>query len=224
MNILVDYSVELDVKNYISKIYHGPQYSHGRNPSDLKRRLLSRSSQEIKTLFSTNLAEKEVADQLRLILSHDYEARQQFFDDKMNNLTNMWKETGSQIEYRLSTLFDQPFPFASETLTINFTTISICPYNYSERMIYCAINHGTREQLSIILHELNHFMFYYYFSDLKATLGEEKYELLKESLTLFSNPEQSGKPAERALRDLFLSQSWTSLDKAIEAGVGLLSL
>jgi len=54
------------------------------------------------------------------------------------------------------------------------------------------------------------------------TLGKERYELLKESLTFFSNPEQGGKPNEKPLRELFLSKVWGSLDEAIVAGTELL--
>lgn len=65
-------------------------------------------------------------------------------------------------------------------------------------------------------------MFYHYYDGIRTKLGEEKYELLKESITFFSNPEQEGKPNEEQLRALFLSRVWDDLDEAVEAGVDLL--
>lgn len=77
-------------------------------------------------------------------------------------------------------------------------------------------------QVGTILHEFNHFMFYHYYPELKDKLGKEKYELLKESLTFFTNPNQIGKPDEDKLRQLYASKNWSSVEEIINAGAHLL--
>lgn len=68
------------------------------------------------------------------------------------------------------------------------------------------------------MHELNHFMFYRYYLKLRDKLGIEKFELLKESITLFTNPEREGKPDEAPLRRLFMGKSYKNMDEAIKDG------
>src|SRR3989304_940746 len=61
--------------------------------------------------------------------------------------------------------------------------------------------------------ELNHFMFYYYFGKLRGELGHEKFESLKEALTVFTNPDEEGYPAQRRLRAWLARQKGTLLEK-----------
>jgi hypothetical protein len=56
-------------------------------------------------------------------------------------------------------------------------------------------------------HELNHFMFFYYYPQLKEKLGEEKFEILKEALVIFTNPEGNDKPAVKKLENYFKTLS-----------------
>ena len=72
--------------------------------------------------------------------------------------------------------------------------------------------------MDIARHELNHFMFYFYYESLRNKLDHEKYELLKESLTLFSNPNQIGKPNEDSIREFFKTKLWSNMNEAIIAG------
>ena len=98
----------------------------------------------------------------------------------------------------------------------------LCPYSYKDKFIYICLNDTAEKQISVLLHELNHFMFYFYYSDLKDKLGHEKYELLKESLSYFSNPEQEGKPDEKELRNLYASKNWENIDEIIKSTVDFL--
>ena len=56
----------------------------------------------------------------------------------------------------------------------------------------------------------------------RCTSSCEKYELLKESLSYFSNLEQRGKPDEKELRKLYASKNWENLNEAIKSGADLL--
>lgn len=66
-----------------------------------------------------------------------------------------------------------------------------------------------KRQLQILTHELNHFMFYYYFGALKERLGKERFESIKEALTVFTNPEEKGYPAQQKLRAWLTEQKET---------------
>jgi uncharacterized protein YndB with AHSA1/START domain len=82
---------------------------------------------------------------------------------------------------------------------------------------------GVHAQLRILSHELNHFLFYVvYFHDLSVKLGEDKFELLKESVTIFTSPEKDGKPDEEPLRKLYLEKHVRSLDEAVQIGAEFL--
>ncbi len=78
---------------------------------------------------------------------------------------------------------------------------------------------NTRKQLQIITHELNHFMFYYYFGELKNELGKEKFESLKEALTIFTNPEEKGYPNQKRIRNQLAKQKVKSIPKIVQSGV-----
>ena len=65
-------------------------------------------------------------------------------------------------------------------------------------------------------HELNHFMFYYYYSYLKDKLKEEKFERLKEALAIFTNPEGNDKPEVKELEQYLKPLSGKSMEEIIE--------
>lgn len=220
MDIAVRYSPETDLENYISKIFFGTKYDYGR--TDLREKLLKDCSEEVRALFSDDLVETELRSRLLHILRTEYERRPEWYEKKIQDLAWVWGQVGSQVEYALARMYGRPFPFAGDTLTVNFTTLFICPYRYEERMIFCAVKQPNVQQVATVLHELNHFMFYYYFGHLRSSLSEGDYELLKESLTFFSSPDRPGYPAEKPLRELYLSKQWGSLDEAVEAGMELL--
>ncbi len=49
-------------------------------------------------------------------------------------------------------------------------------------------------------------MFYRYFRFLEEELGREKFESIKEALTVFTNPEEKGYPAQESLRNWLRKQ------------------
>ena len=60
-------------------------------------------------------------------------------------------------------------------------------------------------------------MFYYYFfGKLRRKLGKEKFESLKEALTVLTNPEEQGYPAQGDLRS-WLAKQKRSVPKIIES-------
>ena len=141
----------------------------------------------------------------------------QKIEDVIKSLENKWEEKGRLVLQKLEDLYIKKFPF--DGITIYLTSLPLCPYSYKDKFIYICLNYTAEKQISVLLHEFNHFMFYFYYSDLKDKLGHEKHELLKESLSYFSNPEQEGKPDEKELRNLYASKNWENIDEIIKSTV-----
>lgn len=93
----------------------------------------------------------------------------------------------------------------------------ICPYNFEKKWIIVFAGASIEKQLQILTHELNHFMFYHYFGELKKEIGEEELESLKEVLTVLTNPEEKGYPDQQELRIWLLWQNKT-IPEIIEDG------
>lgn len=101
------------------------------------------------------------------------------------------------------------------------TSNVVCPYNPDEQYFY--VRWTTYDiQLRTANHELNHFMFHYYYGDLEKEMGDEKWNILKESMTLFTEPNNPGYPAEEELRKMYMSKRWSNVDEIIVAGKELL--
>ena len=119
-------------------------------------------------------------------------------------MVEAWEKYGSEMEGKLKMIYKNKVSFKS--ILVYLTSSPICPYNFKEKWILVFAEANTRQQLQILLYELNHFMFYYYFGDLRKELEKEKFESLKEALTIFTNPEEKGYPNQRKLRKWLIEQ------------------
>lgn len=214
----VIYSTEKDTSNYVRTIYKGVPFKHGRD--DLKGRLLSMLDVNLQNLIVNATDEEDAYNKIHEYLQKQSQEILEKIDKSKQNFQEAWNLYGEQSIKFLEYLYQQPFPF--NNLIAYLTTNNICPYDYKEHSFYVRYKTAVPLQLRTAVHELNHFMFYHYYPDLGKDLGKEKYELLKESLTFFSNPELQGYPNEDDLRKLFLSRNWNSLKEAIEAGTAFL--
>ena len=105
--------------------------------------------------------------------------------------------------------FSQNYQNTTLVIAKGVETVNINPYNYEERWFMTGRNSSIEGHLRTARHELNHFMFYYYFPELKNKLGVEKYEILKEALAIFTNPEGNDKPAVKKLESFLIKQKGT---------------
>ena len=224
MKLIVTYNPKKDSENYLRFLTKEPRVSYGR--TNIAQDILDQSSERIRSLFlpknKVKFSDNKLTKNLIAILRSEYVKEEGLYKEKEEKLINLWKKTSSQIEAYLCNIFDKPFPFSHKTLIGNLTSLWINPYDYLEFSVYISMKASCRDQIRGIIHELNHFMFYYYYSRLEKTLGLDKYELLKESLTFFTNPEAQGYPDEKPLRKLYLSRKWKNIDEAICKGADLL--
>lgn len=216
MVIKATYDPKFDANNYIRAIFDKAHLEHGRKnmQDDL---INSIESEKIKTAITKSTDRDKTLKDIENILAENYQADTEYFKNRVDKLNLFLSKLGAQIKVQLVFLYQKPFPF--KKISVYLTTMPLCPYNYKEKYIYVYAKTNPQNQARILVHELNHFMFYYYYSDLAPKLGKEKFELLKESLSIYTNPEQEGKPNEKPLRELFIKKQPKTLEQAIKIGV-----
>lgn len=195
--IRIRYSLKRDQDNYLHSLYRFDRLKHGRK--DIQKHLLKPFPEDFKKKLSSATDERGAREIISKFLAYFTKKQDKKIKYSIKQLENAWKIYGERIEKKLVDLYRKPILFTS--LTIYLTTIPICPYNLIEKWIMVFYGASVNKKLDIILHELNHFMFLHYFGDLKKQLGLKKFESLKESLTIFTNPEEPGYPAHQKLRD-----------------------
>ena len=223
MHLTVSYDPAKDAENHVRAIFDAAYTSRGRG--DMRERLLPGVRLEAVRAALVEGGERDVVLAKvtdLLAAAPDCAAIE---SGGVTSLENAWAKFGDQVIFQIEALYGRDWPF--ESVHVDLTTLSICPYNFKERRIFVHYKDsspsGLREQLRILSHELNHFMFYtVYAEELSEKLDREKFELLKESVTIFTNPEWSGSPDEEPLRKLYIEKRARTLDEAVRVGVEFL--
>lgn len=218
MKLKILYSIKKDTENYLNGVYEFKYLKHGRK--NIRDILLAKINTVLREKIKNSRSREEASNYIADFLAVWEKDNSNIIKTAINNLKSGWEENEKEILKKIEALYRRPFPFYE--VTIYLTSLSLCPYSYEKRFIYIYIKEPAEKQIRVLLHELNHFMFYFYYPQLKGELGYEKYELLKESLTFFSNPEQKGKPDEKKLRELYASKNWKNIDEIIKNGGRLL--
>ncbi len=214
MKIIVDYSLDLDTWNYLRSVYRFVWYIHGR--SNLQKKLLSALPEDLVADLKSTKDEKQARKTIKKFLLKNIEVRKKKYFLIAQNIESAWEKESFEIETKLEKLYENKIPFRS--IKIFLSTLPICPYNFEKKWIMVFGETNTKKQLQIITHELNHFMFYYYFGEIKNELGKEKFESLKEALTVFTNPEEKGYPNQKRIRDWLSKQKRRSIPEIIKSG------
>jgi hypothetical protein len=213
MRIKVGYSLDLDVWNYLRSVYRFVWYKHGRN--NLQEKLFLALPDKSRESLKRAKSEREAKEVIERFLSQGLDGRKFKYAKIAQDLEENWVKDGPKVEKKLEKIYARKIPF--KTLKIYLSSLPICPYNFKKRWIMVFADTRVKRQIEILAHELNHFMFYYYFGYLKKELGEEKFESLKEALTVFTNPEEKGYPNQERLR-VWLSGQKKTIPEIIESG------
>lgn len=218
MKINFSYNPAKDAENYVWSVFKFSHISHGY--VNLRDILLSGiTNEKVRGFIENGKDVDEVRNNITDALGSDPERTE--WENKAVQLSESWNELGDQIVFTLESLYGMDNPF--DEVTVDLTTLPICPYNFKERQIYVSAKPSVQFQLRILLHELNHFFFYWkYAKDYSEKLGKEKFELLKESMTIFTNPEQKGKPNEEPLRKHFIENKVRIIDDVVKLGAEFL--
>ena len=131
-------------------------------------------------------------------------------DEYVLKYTNEWQMISQQYKERAEKIFNISIP---PELTVFLSVNSRCPYNISEN--YFFVNVPSVSTNKTIMHELWHFYTWYKFGITEESkLGKQKYNDLKEALTVLLNVEcldlldsgeDTGYPQHKELRQKILS-------------------
>lgn len=218
MKLTASYDPAKDAENHVRAILDAAYLPHGR--VGFTEKLLGMVENEnVKGVLARKGDRAEALGEITAILAESQD--RQGLDEKACKLEDTWNSLGGQVLFQLEALYGRDWPF--EGMHVHLTTLPLCSYDFKGRKIFVHAKQGVQGQLRILSHEMNHFLFYAaYANDLSARLGQEKFELLKESMTIFTNPEQAGKPNEEPLRKLYIEKRVRSLDEAVQLGTDFL--
>lgn len=203
----VKYSKEKDIWNHLNSNWKFSFLKHGR--TDIQERLLKPYPESYKKALkkakTKTTAETAIKDFLSSLPKSFHNTTPLIARGAEQLLNNNEKE----IINKLENVYQEKFPF--KKIKVYLTTANICPYSYTRRWYMTGRNSSEEGHVKTALHELNHFMFYYYYPELENELGKEKYEFLKEALAIYTNPEGNNKPTIKKLESYFAKH----LDKTI---------
>ena len=205
MLINISFSLQYEIDNYLNSLWKFKWEKHGRQ--NYQEKLLKPFPVWFKNKLKQAKTKSEAGKVIGGFIQENILTKAKKYKDLSANLEKTWKLKQIETLSKLESVYGNPVPF--NKLTVYLTSIPICPYSFKEGWIMVFANAPIDEQISTIRHELNHFMFYYYFPQMKKSLGINKYESLKEALTVFTNPEEVGYPAQRKLRTWLKSQKGT---------------
>lgn len=216
MVFVVKYSLEKDIWNHLNSNWRFRFRKYGRK--NIQKKLLQTYPEEYRRNLAQAKTEKEATVVIKSFLASLPKSFQNTTPIIGKGVEKVLNEEKKQIISSLEKLYGKPFPF--KEITVYLTTGTIHPYNYKERWFMTGRNSSLDKHIKTTKHELNHFMFYYYYPHLRKKLGVEKYERLKEALAIFTNPEGNDKPDVKKLEKYLKTLSGQPMDKIIEKALG----
>lgn len=212
MKFNVFYSLEKDIWNHLNSNWKFTYRKHGRE--DIQEKLLALYPKSFQDALKATKTEKKARAVIINFLSSLPKSFHNTTPLVARGVEQVLKENKEKIIGKLEAVYNKPFPF--KTITVYLTTANICPYNFKKQWYMSGRNSNIENHISTALHELNHFMFYYYYSGLKKELGIEKYEILKEGLAVFTNPEGNDKPKVKNLENYLKKNLKRTIPKVLE--------
>lgn len=214
MKFKVYYSIEKDIWNHLNANWKFGYPRYGRK--SIQEKLLKPFPKE----YKDNLAKAKTREAAVEVIKDYFVARSKSFNNLMpivaKGVETLLNDGKTKIIDKLEKVYNKSFPF--EKVTVYLTTAFIHPYNYEEGWFMTGYFSDMTRHISTATHELNHFMFYYYYPHLKDKIGNEKYEILKEALAIYTNPEGTDKPTVKKLEQYFKKHLDKTIDEIIEKG------
>jgi len=212
------YSEEKDGLVYLNALWKSPWVDYGKSHYEIGKKYLP-----IEFLDSLKNASSKI-EAIRIIKNYWKNIRSSTFANNSELLckwfSNFLNEEGDErIIKRLENIYQKKFPF--KQINVYLTTFFSCPYNYEENWYMVNRNSSLLWLLSTSVHELNHFMFYYYFNQNLENQGfsENQREHLKEALAILTSDdskENQEKPNVLPIQNFIKENKDKSIDKIIE--------
>ena len=167
--------------------------------------------------FQDNIKKAKTKDQAKKVIKEFLDTLPQNFYKKLVNsvkeIKNNLNKNTDKIIFRLENIYNKEFPF--KEIKVYVTTAPIFPYNYEQLWFMIGRNLSPQKQIDLTLHELNHFMFYFYYTKKLKHLSNQNFETIKESLSILTNPEGNDKPSVKPLEKIVLRNKNKSIDEII---------
>jgi len=189
MKFIVKYSEKHDLDNYLNRIWKNTWVDYGNDNKEYFYRFAEKDF--IDQLLATKdkkEAKNVVKEYWKKTLPPSFEGDNEFLIKWFSRILN---EESERIVWRLEKVYGDKVPF--KEITVYITTCFFNPYNYEERYFMVSRNSNLFGILNTTRHELNHFMFYYYYSDYmkKRGVSFENTEYLKEALAILTSGKKS---------------------------------
>lgn len=213
----VDYSLKKDTLNYLARVWRKDNAQiYGRDPSVFLK--------DFPSEFQNNLTKAQNEHQAFDIILDYLKSKETLLHTQTTQYILKWvdrilNEESADIVSQLESVYQQPVPF--DQITVYLTTYPICPYNYKERWFMCKRNGSIDHFSRIARHELNHFMYYYYWRDfvVSQNISENKSEILKEAMAILTNPEGNDKPTVKPLEAEIVNHIGQPIDKIVTSAI-----
>jgi len=208
----VKYSTDKDIQNHLKSSWKFSYSKFGRK--NIKDKLLASYPED----FKENLKKAKTPQEAEIVIGNFLSSLPKNFHNTTPlialGVEQTLNENAHKIEDSLTSAYKKPVPF--DKVTVYLTTCNIYPYNFKECWFMSSRNASAEGHIRIANHELNHFMFYYYYPELKKELGEKKYEILKEALAIFTNSEGNDKPEVKNLESYFRKNLSNTIEEVLK--------
>ena len=212
------YSEEKDILAYLNALWKSPWVNYGKSHYEIGKKYLP-----IEFLDSLKNAPSKI-EAVKIIKNYWKNIRTSTFTNN-SELLSKWfgiflnTEGSERIIERLEHIYQKKFPF--KQINVYLTTFFSYPCNYKEKWFMVSRNSSLLWLLSTSIHELNHFMFYYYYDQnlKKQGLSESQREHLKEALAILTSDdpkENQDKPQVLPIQNFIKENKDKSIDKIIE--------
>lgn len=211
----VIYSQDKDIMNYLNSVWNFSYRKYGRR--NMSNRLLKFFPDD----FRIGIKKSKTKDEAIIVIKKYLESLPKKFSNQMPiisaGLEKIINKKKKDIINLLESVYESPFPF--KKVTIYLTTVGIFPYNFKERWIMSHYANSIDGHIKTIKHELNHFMFYYYYQEelKKQGISIKGIEELKEALAIFTNPEGNKKPSVKKIENFIKLQNKIKMSSLIKS-------
>lgn len=215
MNFIASYSKEKDIQNYLNAGWKFTYRKHGRE--NIQEELLKRFPESFRTSLVQAPDEPAARKVVEDWLASKNAEYQRLTDLTIKTIQMVLNKEKNYIIQTLESVYKEKFPF--DEISVFLTTFPIHPYSFENRWFMIGRMSHVPGMIGTAKHELNHFMFYYYFLDelTKRGLKKEKREQLKEALAVLTNPEGTDKPAVKELENHIKSLSGKPVREIVES-------
>jgi hypothetical protein len=208
VNFIVRYSPELDLQTYLLLMWKNNWVDDGnRKKENFYRWAPKEFVDNLGAAKDKKTAENIVKQYWKTTFPPSFKKDNKFIIDWFGRLLNEEKDL---IIKRLEKAYKKPFPF--DEITVYLTTCFGCPYYYEQRYFFIGRNYNFFGILNTARHELNHFMFHYYFEDYvkEKLVSRENIHFLKEALAILTSnkkTENEGRKAQILKIEDFVKQN-----------------